>query len=74
MQGFKPGSMPAHKQKGGKIKGPGSGASDSIKADIPMRRLAKPEEIAAAVAFLASEAGAYITGETLAINGGLYMK
>ncbi|WP_042648602.1 SDR family oxidoreductase, partial [Aeromonas media] len=47
---------------------------DSIKADIPMRRLAKPEEIAAAVAFLASEAGAYITGETLAINGGLYMK
>ena len=47
---------------------------DSIKADIPMRRLAKPEEIAAAVVFLASEAGAYITGETLAINGGLYMK
>ena len=47
---------------------------DSIKADIPMRRLAKPEEIAAAVAFLASEGGAYITGETLAINGGLYMK
>lgn len=35
MQGFKPGSMPAHKQKGGKIKGPGSGTSDSIKADIP---------------------------------------
>ena len=47
---------------------------ESIKVDIPMRRLAKPEEIAAAVAFLASEAGAYITGETLAINGGLYMK
>ena len=35
MQGFKPGSMPAHKQKGWKIKGPGSGTSDSIKADIP---------------------------------------
>lgn len=36
---------------------------DSIKADIPMRRLAKPEEIAAAVAFLASEAGPISPGK-----------
>lgn len=35
MQGFKPGAKPADKQKGGKIKGPGSGTSDSIKTDIP---------------------------------------
>ncbi|MGF1691972.1 SDR family oxidoreductase [Photobacterium kagoshimensis] len=46
---------------------------DGIKAEIPMKRLAKPEEIAAAVIFLASEQAAYITGETLNVNGGLYM-
>lgn len=46
---------------------------DSIKNTIPLRRLARPEEIAAAVAYLASDDAAYITGETVAINGGLYM-
>jgi acetoacetyl-CoA reductase len=46
---------------------------DSIKADIPMKRLAMPQEIAGAVTFLASDAAAYITGETLSVNGGLYM-
>ncbi|CAH0526046.1 SDR family oxidoreductase [Vibrio hippocampi] len=46
---------------------------DSIKNTIPLRRLAKPEEIAAAVAYLASDDASYITGETVAINGGLYM-
>ncbi|ATF09764.1 SDR family oxidoreductase [Candidatus Enterovibrio altilux] len=46
---------------------------DSIKNEIPLRRLARPEEIAEAVAYLASDAAAYITGETLSINGGLYM-
>ena len=46
---------------------------DSIKAEIPMRRLATPEEIGGAVAYLASDAAAYITGETLSLNGGLYM-
>ncbi|ASU24266.1 beta-ketoacyl-ACP reductase [Vibrio qinghaiensis] len=45
----------------------------SIVQQIPMLRLAKPEEIAQAVSYLASDAGAYITGETLSINGGLYM-
>ena len=46
---------------------------DSIKAQIPLKRLATPEEIAQSVSYLVSDAGAYITGETLNINGGLYM-
>lgn len=46
---------------------------DSIKAQIPLGRLAMPQEIAKAVSYLASEHAAYITGETLNINGGQYM-
>ena len=38
---------------------------------IPMKRFGKPEEIAAAIAFLASDDAAYITGQTLSIDGGL---
>jgi 3-oxoacyl-[acyl-carrier protein] reductase len=41
--------------------------------DIPAKRLAKPEEVAAAIAFLASEDAAYITGEEIDINGGSHM-
>ena len=40
---------------------------------IPVGRLGKPEEIARAVAFLASDEGGFITGSTLSINGGQYM-
>ena len=42
-------------------------------ADIPMKRLGTADDVAAAVAFLASPAAAYITGETLHVNGGMYM-
>src|SRR5690606_1063631 len=40
---------------------------------VPVQRLGLPEDIAAAVAFLASPDAGYITGETLHVNGGLYM-
>jgi 3-oxoacyl-[acyl-carrier protein] reductase len=41
--------------------------------NIPMRRLGQPEDVAYAVLFLAGESGRYITGETLHVNGGMYM-
>jgi 2-hydroxycyclohexanecarboxyl-CoA dehydrogenase len=46
---------------------------DALKKSIPMRRLAKPEDIAAAVAFIASDEAGYITGQTLSVSGGLTM-
>ena len=42
-------------------------------SQIPLARLGVPSEIAGLVGFLASEAGAYITGETIHVNGGMYM-
>jgi 3-oxoacyl-[acyl-carrier protein] reductase len=44
---------------------------DAIAQDIPLKRLGKPEELAALVAFLASEQAAYITGTTTQVDGGL---
>jgi len=45
----------------------------ALLAQIPMARLGAADDIAAAVAFLCSPAAAYITGETLHVNGGMYM-
>ena len=44
---------------------------DKILSDIPMAHLGKPEDVAAAVAFFASPAAAYITGQVLCIDGGM---
>ena len=46
-------------------------AIDAMLAGVPMKRMGKPEEIAAAVVFLASEEASYITGATLNVDGGL---
>lgn len=46
---------------------------EALVRDIPLQRLGDSRDIAAAVLFLASEQGAYITGQTLHVNGGMYM-
>ncbi len=46
---------------------------DNLTVQIPLGRLGSPDEIAAAVVFLASPSAAYITGETIHVNGGMYM-
>jgi 3-oxoacyl-[acyl-carrier protein] reductase len=46
---------------------------EALNAQIPLGRLGQPADIAGAVAFLCSTDGAYITGETLHVNGGMYM-
>jgi 3-oxoacyl-[acyl-carrier protein] reductase len=45
----------------------------ALATQIPLARLGQPQDIAAVVAFLASDAAQYITGETIHVNGGLYM-
>ncbi len=45
----------------------------ALSAQIPLGRLGSAAEVAAAVVFLASPAAAYITGETIHVNGGMYM-
>jgi 3-oxoacyl-[acyl-carrier protein] reductase len=45
----------------------------AVLEQIPMRRFGTPEDVASVVLFLASDAGAYITGEVIRVDGGLYI-
>ncbi|MGB0446720.1 MAG: 3-oxoacyl-ACP reductase FabG [Pseudomonadales bacterium] len=51
----------------------GEDQKDMLRTQIPLQRLGAPEDIAALVGFLVSDAGSYITGETIHVNGGMYM-
>jgi 3-oxoacyl-[acyl-carrier protein] reductase len=51
----------------------GADAQKMLLGNVPLERLGRPDDIAAAVAFLASTEAGYITGETLHVNGGLHM-
>jgi 2-hydroxycyclohexanecarboxyl-CoA dehydrogenase len=57
----------------GMASGERRGLVEALERTVPMRRLGQPEDVAAAVAFLASEQAGYITGQTLSVSGGLTM-
>ncbi len=55
------------------LEGMQAAVRDMVLALVPLRRLGTPEDVAAAVTFLAGPGGAYITGQVIHINGGLYV-
>ena len=55
------------------VHGMSEAAVDQVKAMTPLGRLGKPEEVADAVVFLASNRASYVTGQVLGVNGGMYM-
>jgi 3-oxoacyl-[acyl-carrier protein] reductase len=48
-------------------------AQEQIKSEIPLATFGRTEDVAGAVAYLVSDDGRYITGQTLNVNGGMYM-
>jgi 3-oxoacyl-[acyl-carrier protein] reductase len=48
-------------------------AREGWESRIPLKRLGTPDDVAAAVCFLASDEASYITGQVLAVNGGMYL-
>ena len=48
-------------------------AREAVLAQIPLKRMGSPKDVAEAVAFLASDKAAYITGQVLSVDGGMYM-
>jgi 2-hydroxycyclohexanecarboxyl-CoA dehydrogenase len=55
------------------VEGQGAKVIEAMTRAVPMKRLGQPEEVAAAVAFLASDDAKFITGQTLSVSGGLTM-
>ena len=51
----------------------GAKVLESMRRGIPLRRLGQPEDVAGAVAYLASDEAAYVTGQVLSVSGGLTM-
>lgn len=64
---------PSDTQLFAEFAGDNQGLRDALIKAIPMRRLGQPEDVAGAVAFLASEDASFVTGQTLSVSGGLTM-